>query len=327
MSFSSDVKTELCRVEAKKICCLRAECYGAWLFSRCFGLKEAAFVTEFPMVARKMAELAAVACSVTAEITFAVSRRKKQAYRLLVPEEASRRVLLRAFGHTGQETTLRINRANLEETCCVSAFLRGAFLACGMVTDPASEYHLEFITQFQHLTKDLSALLREQETPLLQPLAGSRKGSLFVYLKDSSQIEGLLTYIGAGAAAMALMQVKMYKELKNDINRRSNFETANMDKTYSASARQIAAIARICDAGRLADLPPEQQLLAQLRLENPEMTLRELSQATKIPRSGINYRMNRIMQFAETLPSLLAQAGASAQPEPLEKKGSNEEDF
>lgn len=303
MSFSSDVKNELCRVEAKKICCLKAECYGAWLFSKCFSLKEAALITEHAAIARKMAELAAAACGVSAEVSFAVSRRKKNAFRLRIPEEFSRRALLGAFGHSGEETSLRINRANLEDHCCSSAFLRGAFLACGTVTDPTSEYHLEFMTQYRHLTKDLSALMGEVETPPLLPLDGNRNGSFFLYIKDSGQTEGLLTYMGAANAAMELMQVKMYKEMKNDINRRTNFETANMDKTYSASARQTAAIARISDAGRLEELPQEQQLLARLRLENPEMTLRELSEATKIPRSGINYRMNRIIQFAETLPA------------------------
>lgn len=301
MSFSSDIKKELCRVEAKKLCCLRAECYGAWLFSKCFTLRDAAFVTEQGEVARKMAELAAAACGVTGEISFAVSRRKKPAFRLSLPEEYTRRALLTAFGHSGLETSLRINRANLEDNCCVSAFLRGAFLACGTATDPASEYHLEFISQYQKLSKDLAALMREVETPVLQPLEGKRKGSFFLYIKDSSQLEGLLTYMGAASASMDLMQIKMYKEMRNDINRRTNFETANMDKTYSASARQIAAIARIVDAGRLKDLPEEQRLLAQLRLENPEMSLRELSEKSGFPRSGINYRMRKIMLFSEKI--------------------------
>ena len=131
MSFSSDIKNELCKVEFKRECCLRAECYGAWLFSRCFTLKESAFVTENSAVARRMLELAAAGAGISGELSFGVSRRKRPAYRVSLPEPGSRQALLEEFGHTGKEASLRINRANLENECCTAAFLRGAFLACG----------------------------------------------------------------------------------------------------------------------------------------------------------------------------------------------------
>ena len=238
MSFSSNIKTELCKVEFKRECCLRAECYGAWLFSRCFTRKEAAFVTENGAVARRLLELAAAGAGVSGELTFGVSRRRKPAYRVSLPDEGSREAMLLEFGHTGRETSLRLNRANLENECCAAAFLRGAFLTCGTATDPNKEYHLE---------NGLFTLLSEVEAFPLSPALASRKGGYVVYLKESGPIEDLLTYLGAPSAAMELMQVKMYKEVKNNINRKTNFETANMDKTYSASARQVAAIAAISD--------------------------------------------------------------------------------
>ena len=111
MSFSSNIKTELCKVEFKRECCLRAECYGAWLFSRCFTRKEAAFVTENGAVARRLLELAAAGAGVSGELSYGVSRRKKTAYRVALPEESGRRLLLEAFGHTGWEASLRINRS------------------------------------------------------------------------------------------------------------------------------------------------------------------------------------------------------------------------
>ena len=114
MSFSSNIKTELCKVEFKRECCLRAECYGAWLFSRCFTRKEAAFVTENGAVARRLLELAAAGAGVSGELTFGVSRRRKPAYRVSLPDEGSREAMLLEFGHTGRETSLRLNRANLE---------------------------------------------------------------------------------------------------------------------------------------------------------------------------------------------------------------------
>ena len=273
MSFSSNIKTELCKVEFKRECCLRAECYGAWLFSRCFTRKEAAFVTENGAVARRLLELAAAGAGVSGELTFGVSRRRKPAYRVSLPENE----------------------------CCAAAFLRGAFLTCGTATDPNKEYHLEFAVPHKNLANGLFTLLSEVEAFPLSPALASRKGGYVVYLKESGPIEDLLTYLGAPSAAMELMQVKMYKEVKNNINRKTNFETANMDKTYSASARQVAAIAAISDTQGLSSLPEELQELAQLRLAHPDMTLRELSGRLGLTRSGVNHRLQRLLRLGEKI--------------------------
>ncbi len=138
------------------------------------------------------------------------------------------------------------------------------------------------------------------------PAIVRRQGVYGVYMKDSAQIENLLIYLGAGKASMDLMQVKMYKEVKNNINRKTNFETANMDKTYSASARQIAAIAAINDAHGLESLPDNLRELAKLRLDDPELTLRELSVLLGISRSGVNHRMKKLLEIGECL---IAQRG------------------
>ena len=301
MSFSSEIKGELCAVEFKRECCLRAECYGAWLFSRCFSRKENAFVTENGAVARRMLELAAAGAGVSGELTFGVSRRQKPAYRVSLPEESSRLAMLEEFGHTGQETSLRLNRANLENPCCAAGFLRGAFLTCGTATDPNKEYHLEFAVPYRNLANDLYTLLCEVDAFPLTPAVAARKGGYVVYVKESGPIEDLLTYLGAPGAAMELMQVKMYKEAKNNINRKTNFETANMDKTYSASARQTAAIAVISDTVGLGSLPENLRELAQLRLDEPEMTLRELGERLGISRSGVNHRLQRLLELGEKI--------------------------
>lgn len=301
MSFTSDIKFELCRLENKKLCCMKAECYGIWLFSKCFSLKDSAFVTENGAVARRMAELSAAAAGAQPETSFVMSRRKKPAYRVTLPEEESRYGLLSAFGHTGQEPSLRIRRENLKGPCCARAFLRGSFLACGTVTDPYKEYHLEFSVPYQNLAKDFLLLLEEGTGRNFTPSVSRRKGLWVVYLKDSGQIEDLLTYLGASSASMELMQVKMYKEARNNINRKSNFETANIDKTYSASARQTAAIAVINDTIGIGALPEELRALARLRLEHTGMTLRELSQVLGISRSGVNHRLQKLIELGERL--------------------------
>lgn len=299
MSFSGDIKSELCKLTVKKDCCRKAECYGMWLFSRCFTLKEGATVTENGPVARRMLELAASTAGVGGELSYGVSRRKKPAYRVCLPDEDSRRRLLEAFGHSGRETSLRINRAALENECCCAAFLRGAFLSCGMATDPRKEYHLEFAVPYQNLANSLYTLLCEVSAFAVNPSIAQRKGSYVIYWKDGGQIEDLLTYLGAPGAAMEMMQVRMYKEAKNDINRKANFETANMDKTYSASARQIAAIAALSDAGELSELPDGLRELAEMRLENPEMTLRQMGERLGISRSGVNHRLSRLLELGE----------------------------
>ncbi len=144
-------------------------------------------------------------------------------------------------------------------------------------------------------------LLKDKAARDFTPSVSQRKGLWVVYLKDSGQIEDLLTYLGASSASMELMQVKMYKEAKNNINRKSNFETANMDKTYSASARQTAAIAVINDTIGIDALPEELQALARLRLEHAGMTLRELSEILGISRSGVNHWMQKLILLGEKL--------------------------
>lgn len=323
MSFTSNVKTELAKVQNKEMCCLKAECYGIWLFSKCFTLKETAFVSENSAMIHKMAELAAIAADVSAEITFTMSRRKKPAYRIaLKPYERER--ILGTFGYTGREPSLRINYANFESDCCYAAFLRGVFLACGSMSDPGREYHLEFASGFKMLSGDLYRLLQEADADGLRPAdlrpaglrpsQGRRKGGYRVYLTDSGQIEDFLTYIGATAASMELMQIKMYKEAKNNINRKTNFETANMDKTYEASARQTAAIAFISDYMGLDSLDGELRALAELRLHNPEMTLREMAEMLGMTRSRVNYRFRKITEIGEALAKRHA-------PGMLENKG------
>ncbi len=299
MSFSSEIKQELCKLENKRNCCLRAECYGIWLFSKCFSLRETAYVTENGGVARRMLELAAAAAGAAGELSYGVSRRKKPAYRVSLPDEDSRLRLLSAFGHTGREASLHINRAVLENDCCQAAFLRGAFLSCGTAADPQKSYHLEFAVPYQKLANQLYTLLCEVTAFPVKPLLASRKSGYVVYWKESGQIEDLLTFLGAAGASMELMQIRMYKEAKNDINRKANFETANMDKTYSASARQIAAIAALNDAGELQNLPDGLRELARLRLENPEMTLRQLGEALGISRGGVNHRLERLLELGE----------------------------
>ena len=298
MSFSSETKKELCRLTNKKEQDDLAEGYGMLLFSRCLTMSPRTVKFENTDVARLIAEYAAQLGGIIPEMRTKFHSRlhSGECTFFSIPGEDQRKTLLSVFGHDSGCTL--INRAIAGRA--PAAFLRGAFLVCGNMTDPQKEYHLELIAGSRSLAEDLSDFISEAARGLdFQPSVSERNSSSLLYIKDSSRIEDFLTYIGASKASMELMQVKMYKEVMNDINRRTNFETANMDRTMSASAKQVLAIALINDTIGFSKLTPELRELCELRLENPDMSLKGLSEKLGISRSGVNHRLRKIMQIAE----------------------------
>ena len=306
MSFAADTKNEMCKSVPQRSCCSKAECYGLLLFGRSFSRASVCMVTENAAVAHRVAQLAAQVAGVIVDLRSSISRRKenRNTFSVTVEGDDQRNLLLHTFGHEAGEINLRIHRKNIVCPECLASFLRGAFLCCGTVTDPNKEYHLEFVVPYSNLAKDLLVALQMCGVERLQPGLTNRRGSFVVYSKGMEQVTDLLTYLGAPAAAMELMQVKMLKEVRNQINRRTNFETANLDKTASAAARQVLAIQKIAESTGLGELPEELRELAELRLQNPEMSLRELGESLSPPlsRSGVNHRLQLIVDLAETLP-------------------------
>ncbi len=306
MSFSSEVKSELSRIDPQNSCCKKAECYGLLLFSRSFSQTAVSVKAADGAAAHRIAQLVAETTGMIVETSpYALRRRdSRSAFLVSVPGEDQRKAVLESFGHTGHEVSLRINRADLENECCVSAFLRGAFLSCGTVTDPQKDYQLEFVVPYMNLARDLSALIGEVLELDLQPGLTNRRGSYVVYIKGGERVSDFITYLGAGNAAMTLIQTQMLKEVRNNINRKTNFETANLGKTAQASAAQMLAIEKILNfAGGVSVLPEELQELAMLRYRNPELSLRELGEELSEPlsRSGVNHRLQRIVELAEEI--------------------------
>ncbi|MBR4727673.1 MAG: DNA-binding protein WhiA [Clostridia bacterium] len=298
MSFSSNLKSELSRIEILSPCCKHAQVYGLVLFAH-FSKYNLSITTENPDVF-EMYLRSIRACGVTPVINETGSK-KLTAY-VRTEEEKSR--VFAQFGHTLSEPTLRLNRANLADECCTSAFLRGVFLSCGTVTDPERGYHLEFVVPYKKLSTDLMKLLNELE---LSPKSIVRKGNHIVYFKDSESIEDLLTFIGASDASLYVMNIKIEKDMKNKINRLINFEMSNLNKTLDASTEQIAAIEFIRAHGGISLLPEQLQELAIIRLENSDASLSTLQSLLSEPisRSGINHRLARIVEFADRLRTQL----------------------
>jgi len=215
-----------------------------------------------------------------------------------VPELSDRIKIIERFGHATSDISVRINRANLECEYCAAAYLRGAFLSCGAVTDPNVDYHLELSTPYYRLSLDMLALMRELN---LKVGLARRKGNNILYLKESEQIEDCLTMMGATDSTLELMGVKMIKNIRNNANRITNCESANIDKTVAAAMAQVAAIKEIDRRIGIKNLPDELREIAELRLDNPDISLRELSEKLQKPlsRSGVNHRMRRLMELSK----------------------------
>lgn len=299
MSFSSEAKKEIAAELPDKLCCRTAQIYGMLQCAHAFGGDAISLQTEQEEIAEVYDRLVSRICSVPRPQRTSL-RRRTTLWQSAVPDPALRQKVLEHFGHGDKEISLRLNRANLDCEACARAYLRGAFLVCGAVTDPESDYHLEFALPRYHLSRDLLALFREVNFPAK---IVTRGGNYVVYIKGSEAIEDCLTFLGATRAALEMMGVKMVKSIRNDTNRRINCESANIDKTVNAAGNQLMALRRIEETCGLAALPEELQVIARLRLENPDLSLRDLGALMDPPlsRSGVNHRLQRILKFAEDL--------------------------
>ena len=195
------------------------------------------------------------------------------------------------------------NISNWETTarpCCSASYIKGAFLGGGSVTDPEKGYHLEFDTRYEEEAKRLTCVL--EDTGVVSKYT-VRNGVYPVYIKECEKVAGILSAMGAPNGALELFSVQVEKEMRNAINRRANFETANTDKTILASSKHIVAIQKIREAGEWGKLPETLQEIGKLREEFPEISLKELGEKTNPPigKSGVNHRLNRIIKFSQNL--------------------------
>lgn len=295
MSFSSEVKSEICKLENISSCCYHAQVYGLVLFAH-FSKYNLSITSENTDVFELYLSYLRNYCKV--EPTISETGTKKMTAYLKTDSDKSK--VFEKFGHSLTETSLRINRANIVEECCLSSFLRGVFLACGTVTDPERGYHLEFVVPYKRLCMDFMKFLDELS---LNPKYIVRKGNHVVYFKDSESIEDILAIIGAQSASLQVMGIKIEKDVKNTVNRRLNFEISNINKTVNAANQQVDAIKLIEKHSGITSLPQNLQEIAHLRLENPEASLSDLEKMLEEPisRSGINHRLSRIVKIAEKI--------------------------
>ena len=297
MSFSGDVKKELCKTPLQRKCCALAEGYGVLLFAGGFSSTEVRIVTESEEFARRLPKLFAKAFGVRFDVLPEEGAAGKLVFRIM--EQEKLQTIWQTLGYDmEQHFALHVNFGILEESHCRAAYLRGAFLAGGSVTDPRKRYHLEFSTAHLQVGRETEALLRDVG---FEPKNVMRSGNTVTYFKNSANIEDLLTLLGAPSAAMEIMSAKVEKSMRNTVNRRVNCDSANLEKTVAASRQQVEALTRLTDAGIIKTLSPELQEVAVARLLQPELSLSELAQTFDPPltKSGLNHRMRKLMQLAK----------------------------
>lgn len=299
MSFSADVKGELCRVALHKKCCAQAEAYGILLFCTIFTAGEIKIVTENPDLSLRLPQLFWKAFRIDFDIYPEVlGEPGKQVFGIREREKLE--IIWETYGYDpAYSIAHHINYAILEESCDRRAFLRGAFLAGGSVTDPGKSYHLELVTAHFRVSRELAALMLELG---FSPKSTTRKANYITYFKSSAAIEEFLTTIGAPVQAMEIMNAKVEKQLRGGVNRRVNCDAANLDKTVDAAMGQIEAIRKVEEKVGLDGLPDKLREAAELRLAHPEMTLSELAALCHPPvtKSAFNHRLKKLMSMADT---------------------------
>lgn len=298
MSFSAEIKRELCKTALNKKCCIQAEAYGVLLFCSSFRSGMIRIMTESDAFAARLPLLFKKAF----QVEFDQLPLENSGKRSFVISDLNKiRLIGETFGYDpGESVALHINFGVLEEEHCRAAFFRGAFLAGGSVTDPAKGYHLEMGTSHYNVGREMPALLRESG---FDSKVTERKSNYVTYFKQSEYIEDFLTVIGAPVAAMGIMNAKVEKNLRGSINRRVNCEAANLDKTVDAAQGQLEAIRLLEKREALDGLPEKLKEAALLRRENPELTLTQLAELCNPPvsKSALNHRLRKLMALAQDM--------------------------
>ncbi|OLR56521.1 DNA-binding protein WhiA [Hornefia porci] len=313
MSFSSETKNELARIEPERKCCQLAEIAGFLRVSGSIRLTgggkfQIVVTTDSPAVARHYKKMLQEYFRIEAELLIgeAAALKKGHTYMLTIDPEMRSESILRETG------ILLVREGNnyisdgiydgiVKTRCCRKAYLRGIFLGTGSVNSPEKGYHLEFVCGSENLARDLRRLINTFDD--LSAKITQRKDRYVVYMKNSQYISDTLAIMGAHSKVLEYEDVKIKKELVNQAVRMTNCDTANTDRTLDASQRQLEAIRRIERTGGLDALPPKLRELALLRQYNPEASLTQLGEMMSPPlkKSGVNNRMKRILDFAAKL--------------------------
>jgi cell division protein WhiA len=312
MSFSSKVKGEISRYtdlkEEEAVAVLSAimKVSGTISFG---GNKSVSFrvTTENPATARLVFKLLKEHFDIHTRLMVkkSSSLKKGNIYMVMIGEEMGARELLKRTGILKDDEGIVSLDYSIREDIVASeetkrAYIRGAFLGGGSISNPEKTYHLEFVTHDQEYAETLSLLINKYG---LNSKVIQRKSSYIVYLKEGEQIVDLLNIIGAHSSLLELENIRIMKEMRNNVNRLVNCETANLSKTVNAAVRQVESIKLIQKEIGLARLPINLREIAELRVNYPDESLKELGEMLDPPvgKSGVNHRLRRIEKIADEL--------------------------
>jgi hypothetical protein len=312
MSFSSDVKEEISLQFSSARHCRLAELSAILSYEghiiRSGAKKYLKLQTENLVVARKYFTLIRKTFNINNDVSIktGIGQNKNSIYTMIIKDMDVVENILQATKLSpmdGAEPSSRLGLPDhlvVQNACCKRAFIRGAFLSSGSMSDPQKAYHLEIV---------LSDLLKaEQLRDIIQAFAIDakivmRKKNYVVYIKEGSQIVDLLNVMEAHVALMNLENVRILKEMRNSINRQVNCEAANISKTVTAATKQMEDILYIRDHVGLGDLPDNLEEIARLRIDYPEASLKELGAMLLPPigKSGVNHRLRKLSMIADQL--------------------------
>ena len=295
MSFASGVKAELCSAAVRDKSCAVAECYGVLLYCNTFTAREIRIITGSGELAARLPRLFRRAFGLSFDVLPQEDAGGKRTLAFTDRDKIAR--IFRAFGsEPGEALSLHINLAVLEEEGCRAAFVRGAFLAGGSITDPDKRYHMELCTAHRSVSRECYSILLEMG---FEPRESVRAGNYLVYFKQSQAIEDFFTAIGAPVSAMDIMSSAVEKEMRNSVNRKVNCDSANADKIVAAAQEQLDAIRRIEGEYGLDALPEGLQQAALLRIANPEASLAELAVLSDPPvsKSCLSHRLKKLLNY------------------------------
>lgn len=298
LSFSAAAKAEICRNVPTRHCCALAECFGILLFCNSFHAGNIRIITESREFANLLPKLFKKAFQMDFDVQPEPDTKGKLNFQITDPDKISD--IMEWYGFNPEDTlSMHINLAVIEEECCKAAFLRGAFLAGGSVTDPGKGYHMELNTTHQSVAREGFSLI--QEAVGFAPKTAARGGGQVLYLKQSDLISDYLTYLGAHVAAMGIMEAKLEKELNNNVNRRCNCDDANISKVVEAAQEQLNAIKILHERSMIEQLPAKLKQAAIARVKNPEASLTELAAMMEPPitKPAMNHRLKKLLAKAQ----------------------------
>lgn len=312
MSFSSDVKDELSRqIPAARHCQIAEAAAIISLCGRILISSEDKYCikihTENIAVARKYFTLLKKTFQINTEVSIRQNSylKKSRTYTVTIREHEDAMRVLKATRLIDENQEIGENLSvvgNLvvQQLCCKRAFIRGAFLATGSISDPEKSYHFEIVCATMEKAEQLRDIVAafDIDGKIIQ-----RKKYFVVYIKEGSQIVDILNVMEAHTALMNLENVRILKEMRNSVNRKVNCETANINKTVSAAVKQLEDITYIRDTVGFEILPEGLEEIALRRLEQPEATLKELGAMLSPPvgKSGVNHRLRKLSQIAENI--------------------------